>query len=186
MSPGLALPHVVIAELVMLGPDRLPVSAHYSTVGQWGTLVGVFIAGCGSSLILFLNARNVRNVEETETTLDRRQRHGRLPNVNSQTPPILGEGAWVGQHAEGQTVLSGGKAFIVENGLLKSIVNASAPGGTIDGEGAGSSANVTTQMDVISEGIKLQGEEEDKIYATSLTEIRDIEDDRGIRRRMTQ
>jgi hypothetical protein len=154
--PGAALSHVVITELVMLGPDHLP---NYSTVGQWGTLIRAF---SGSLLILFLNARNVRNVEETETTLDQR---GRRPHVSSPSPPIiLGEGACVGQHAEGQTVLSGGNTFIAKNGVLKSIENASAPGGTTDGEGTGSFANVVTQMDVINEGIKLQESEDDKIY----------------------
>ena len=54
---ALAFAHIVITELMMMGPHRVPLGEGIDAVGQWGTLVGAFFAIIASFVKVWIDKK---------------------------------------------------------------------------------------------------------------------------------
>ena len=57
LGMALAFAHIIITELVMMGPHHVPYGEGFDAVGQWGTLVGAFFAILVSVVKVWMNRK---------------------------------------------------------------------------------------------------------------------------------
>ena len=58
---GLAWAHIIVLELIMMGPHHVPLGEGLDAIGQWGTIVGAFFAIVAAVMKVLIDKREPRD-----------------------------------------------------------------------------------------------------------------------------
>ena len=122
LGMALAFSHVVITELVMMGPHHLPYGEGLDAIGQWGTLVGAFFAVLVSVIKVCINKRNAHrelgaNKDGTSYLMADDVSH----TSHDDFGQVFKEGAWWGHKLNGARIPNEGAIWIVQDGKLQRV-----------------------------------------------------------------
>ena len=136
----IAFAHIVVTELVMMGPHHVPLGEGLDAVGQWGTLVGAFFAILASVVKVWIDKKEapslkprrqwpVANIDLEANNGGASHRPGLGSTAHNDVPrtghydfgQVFKEGAWWGHKLNGTRIPNEGVIWIVQDGKLQRV-----------------------------------------------------------------